>query len=31
MPRGVKIALVCSVCLGVALAVVYAIRTWLIG
>ena len=31
MPKGVKIALACAVCLGVALGVVYAVKTWLAG
>ena len=31
MSKGIKIAAVCTVCLGVALAVVYAVKTWLVG
>jgi hypothetical protein len=31
MSNGVKIAAVCAVCLGVALGVAYAVKTWLAG
>ena len=31
MAKGLKIALVCAVCLGVALGVIYAVKTWLAG
>lgn len=31
MSKGVKVVLVCAVCLGVALAAAYAIKSWLAG
>jgi len=31
MGKGAKVIIACAVCLGVALAVIYGIKTWLAG
>lgn len=31
MGKGMRIAVACALCLGVALAVIYTVKTWLAG